>query len=178
MRVELTGTGQNVGAGRGRRAWSGSPSLSYVGSARSLQAPTAPTPQPPGLQRLVFPSRPGSSGKGPDPKGEPLDGAGPWPGAAASSLSACTTLGKRPPQSPDPKPTFRLIPRPPAPGRPFCSAWPWPVHLHPLVPTASPPPCSTQEEMGHWARLPPALQEQAALAGAGPCQWALAESAL
>lgn len=59
------------------------------------------------LQCLGFPSHtlancPGSSGKGSHPKGEPLDSAGPRPGAAKSALSACATLGKQPPAEPGP----------------------------------------------------------------------------
>lgn len=126
--------------------------------------PVAPTPSlpqtpAPGVLR-PHPGRPPlpqHSGKRPDPKSGPLESAGPRPGAAASALRACPMPGKQPPQTPGARPAFPLY------AALACA----PAPAVPPVPTASLPPHSTREEMGHWARRPPALQEQAALQGTG-----------
>lgn len=160
MRVEPAETGQEgrvTRGGRGRHARHASPAPpapSRLGSFRT--PPTAFRRR----RRSGFPAAPepaalAAAERGPNLQASPRRAR--VPGQALMGAPCA-----RAPRQASGRP-----PRPSAPGRPSRSARPWPAHLRPPVPTASLPHHSTREKMGHWARRPPALQEQAVLEGAG-----------
>lgn len=129
-------------------------------------APAGPRPPPySGLPRLGFPDRPCSSGTGPDPKSEPLETAGPRPGAAARASRPC-------PHAREAAAPQRLcqarLPALRGPGPRTCARRPAGPHRLPPSPLHS----GGNGALGQEAASTPGASS---LARDWACQWALAE---
>lgn len=142
----------------GEVRWGGSFSPSHLDSGPSPQPPQAPGPLPTRDSRAWgSPTAPAAAGRDPILRASPWRPRVPGPALLPELHARAPTPGKRPRHNACARPAFPLyavLARAPAPAVP-------------PIPTASLPPHSTREEMGHWARRPPALQEQAALQGTG-----------